>query len=49
MTWRAALAGVIRSWLINALVQTEAQDIIDNGFNAQDIIALNAFLDSTMP
>ena len=47
MSWRATLAAIIRSWIINELVATEADDIVDNGFNASDLTALNAFLDST--
>lgn len=49
MTWRAVLAGIIRSWIINELIEIEATDIVDNGFNANDLTALNAFLDSTYP
>ncbi len=46
-TWRETIAALIRSWIINALVGQEADDIVDNGFNAADIATLNAFLDST--
>jgi hypothetical protein len=47
MSWRATLAAILRSWIINELVGLEADDIVDNGFNAGDLVELNAFLDST--
>ena len=47
MTWRAVLARAIRDYFLNLLLQTEAQDIITNGFNADDIVVIDAFLDST--
>ena len=49
MTWRAALAALIRERLINLLIQAEAQDIVVNGFSPADDVVINAFLDSTMP
>jgi len=47
MTWRQRLAELVRAWLINEVVVTEANDIDVNGFNAADLVVLNAFLDST--
>ena len=47
MTWRAIIARAIRDYLINLLLPIEAQDIVDNGFNADDLVVVNAFLDST--
>lgn len=47
MTWRAILAALVRKFLIDTLVEAEAQDIVTNGFNAADLSNLNAFLDST--
>ena len=49
MTWRLQLQRAIRSYLIQLLLEPEAQDIVDNGFNADDLIEINAFLDSPYP
>lgn len=47
MTWRSVLAALIRGRLINLLIETEAQDIVTNGFSPADDAEINAFLDST--
>jgi hypothetical protein len=49
MTWRQALQRAIRTYLINLLLEPEAQDLIDNGFNTDDLVVVNGFLDSPMP
>jgi len=49
MTWRSELRKAIRGYLLNLLLEPEAQDLIDNGFNADDLVDVNAFLDSTYP
>lgn len=49
MMWRQVLGALVRNFLIQTLVADEAQDIVDNGFNAADLVALNAFLDSPAP
>ncbi len=49
MTWRQVLGQLVRNFIINTLAVQEAQDIVDNGFNAADLVELNVFLDSTAP
>lgn len=49
MTWRQILSRAIRDYLLNLLLPIEAADIRDNGFNADDLVVVNAFLDSTAP
>lgn len=49
MTWRAFLAGLIRSYMMNSVTQEVLTDIDTNGLSAADEAVIDTYLDQTKP